>query len=192
MHAESLSDEERYEGIDRILITREQIAARVAELAGQIAEMYAGKELTLLAILTGSVMFLADLMRELPLRMRLDVMSVSSYPGDATQSQGPRIVMPSLSDLENRHVLLMDDILDTGQTLEAIAGNVRRQGPGSLRTCVLLQKNRPGQPLPIHVDFVGFQVPDEFVVGYGLDYDHLYRNLSEICVLNPEILKGSS
>jgi hypoxanthine phosphoribosyltransferase len=183
---------EHYDGIDRVLITREQIARRVAALGQEIARIYAGTELTILAILTGSVMFLADLMRELPLRMRLDVMSVSSYPGDATASQGPRIVMPGEADLEGRHVLLLDDILDTGRTLDAIAWRVRQSNPASLRTCVLLQKNRSHGQLPVHVDFVGFQVPYEFVVGYGLDYDHLYRNLSDICVLGPDQLEGEA
>jgi hypoxanthine phosphoribosyltransferase len=192
MHEAGIGREERYEGIERVLITREQIATRVRELAQRIAEIYAGKELTLLAILTGSVMFLADLMRELPMRMRLDVMSVSSYPGDAVESQGPKVLSAPLSELKDRHVLLMDDILDTGQTLEAIARRVRRESPASLRTCVLLQKNRPSGQLPFHVDFVGFQVPHEFVVGYGLDYDHLYRNLSEICVLNPQAFQGAT
>jgi len=183
---------EHYDGIDRVLITREQIAQRVAALGKEIARIYAGTELTILAILTGSVMFLADLMRELPLRMRLDVMSVSSYPGRATDSQGPPIVMPGEADLQGRHVLLLDDILDTGRTLDAIAWRVGQSNPASLRTCVLLKKNRSHGQLPVHVDFVGFQVPCEFVVGYGLDYDHLYRNLSDICVLGPEQSEGEA
>lgn len=169
--------------IARVVIPRRRIARRVKELAAEIARRYGREDLSILAVLTGSLIFLADLMRELPLRMRLDVISVCSYPGKTTRSNGARLTMPLPGTLTGKHVLIVDDILDTGQTLQKLAGKVRRAGACSVRTCVLLDKDRRDLPRRMHADFVGFNVPDEFLVGYGLDFDHLYRNLPDICVL---------
>ena len=113
-------DNPLYADIGRVLLRRSEIAFRVQQLGGQIAADYQGRELTILAVMTGSIMFLADLMRNLPMLMRLDVMGASSYPGSATESQGPQIILPPQRDLAGHHVLLMDDILDTGQTLAEI------------------------------------------------------------------------
>jgi len=169
--------------IERVVVPRERIARRVEELASQIAGCYGGEELTILAVLTGSLIFLADLIRQLPIMMRLNVVSVCSYPGQATASQGPQFDLPVPADLAGRNVLVLDDILDSGRTLKALLDAVAAMCPASLRTCVLLKKDRPDLPDRPQPDFAGFQVPNEFLVGYGLDFDNLYRNLPDVCVL---------
>lgn len=166
----------------RVVVTSDQLARRTRELGERIAGLYAGRELTIMAVLTGAMIFLADLIRQIPLQMRLDVVSISSYPGTATTSQGVQWQLPITADLSGRHVLIVDDIVETGRTLEAMIAEVRKMNPASLRTCVLLRKKLP-DPSRYQPDLVGFDVPDEFVVGYGLDYDNLYRNVPEICVL---------
>ncbi len=170
--------------IDHIVVDRARIARRVETIADEIAASYASdRELTIVAVLTGSLIFLADLVRHLPFRMRLDVVSVSSYPGAATEARELQWRLPITADLSGRDVLIVDDVLDTGQTLRALLASVGRHRPASVRSCVLLRKPAPGpdeRPVP---DFVGFDIASEFVVGYGLDFDHLYRNLPEICVL---------
>jgi hypoxanthine phosphoribosyltransferase len=171
------------ERIDRVVVTREQIAARVAQLAGQIAEHYRGRELSILAVMTGSLVFLADLIRKLPLVMRLEILSVSSYPDGAMRSRGVK-AGPLPADFRGKHVLIIDDILDTGSTIDALGRSVKAAGAASIRTCVLLRKRHP-RPVLGKADFVGLEIDDEFVVGYGLDYDNLYRNLPDICVLKP-------
>ena len=170
--------------IKYVVVNRRQIARRVGALARQIAAAYDRQELSLLAAMTGSLIFLADLIRRLPLRMRLNVVSISSY-GSAMQSRGPRLLTPLPGDFAAKNVLIIDDILDSGQTLELLLKKVRAMNPASLRSCVLLEKNRPDLPHRVQADFVGFHIPDNFVVGYGLDYDSLYRNLPDICVLKP-------
>ena len=177
------SETDLQRGIDRVLVPRERIAARVRELARQLADEYEGAELTIIAVLTGSLIFLADLVRSMPLMMRLDVVSVSSYPGASVRSQGPQLRLAPAVDLAGRDVLIVDDILDSGQTLRLLVEAIERQNPASLRTCVLLRKLRPDITDRVEADWAGFDVPDEFVIGYGLDHDHLYRNLPDICVL---------
>jgi hypoxanthine phosphoribosyltransferase len=169
--------------IGRVVVSRGRIHRRVAALAGEIARCFRGRELTLLAVLTGSLIFISDLIRRLPLRMRLGLVSISSYPDDATESQGPRLCLPVTAALAGRHVLIVDDILDSGRTLAAIRRMVGKRRPASVRTCVLLRKDRPDLPRRTEADFVGFDVPQEFIVGYGLDYDNLYRNLPEVHAL---------
>lgn len=187
--------------IQRILIDRHTIANRVRELAEQITTDFyeegldehsglPGAEITIVPILTGSFMFVADLIRDLPLRMQIRLISVSSYPGTATTSK-PAKIGSDLDDLPaslaESHVLLVDDILDSGQTLRLVSEILSQRGPASLKTCVLLRKQREAtmqQP----VDYVAFDIPDEFVVGYGLDYDDYYRNLPDIVVLKPEVV----
>lgn len=169
--------------VGRVVLSRRQIAGRVGQLGRQIAASYEGSELTVLTVLTGGMVFLADLIRRTPLALRLQWACLSSYPGTATQSRGPRLVLPPQADLQGRHVLVVDDILDTGGTIASLLTLVRSQQPRSLRTCFLLRKaiEAPGR---VEADFVGFDVPDEFLIGYGLDYDGLYRNLPDICVLD--------
>ena len=172
-----------------ILIDRYTIQARTFKLAGQIARDYAGTnpgELLLMPLLTGSIIFLADLVRHLPVRMKIDVLAVSSYPGRTTSSQAPRVLYPTTFDVAGKHVLVIDDILDSGRTLQTVCTLLRDQHAASVKTCVLLQKKLPTQPA-ICADYVGFEIPDEFVVGYGLDYNGYYRNLPDIAVLHPHI-----
>jgi len=171
------------DAVGRLLVSRDTIASRVDALAGQIACEYAGREVTLLAVLTGAVVFLADLIRRLPLRLKLTVVSVRSYPGETTKSRGPDFISQMPSGLAGKDVLIIDDILDSGQTLGALLRAVGEQNPSSLRTCVLLRKDRPDLPDRPRPNFVGFEVEDEFVIGYGLDFGDLYRNLPDICVL---------
>ena len=173
----------------RILLTSEQIHERIRALAAEIADTYRGQDtgLTLVPILSGSIIFTADLIRELPLKMKIALMQLSTYPGRSTTPQAPRVVMELNGDIRGRHVLLIDDILDTGRTLRAVQQLLRDRGPASLRTAVLLRKPAKAPP-DVLADFVGFDVPDEFVVGYGLDYGDHYRNLPHIGVLKPELI----
>ena len=190
--AHRLPDNALYRDVDRVLFTRQQIRQRVRTLAEQIAHAYAGRDLTIVAVLTGAMIFLADLIREMPMLMRIDVTSISSYPGQATRSVGPTVLAPPRTDLADRDVLLVDDILDSGQTLTRLLELVGELGPRDLRSCVLLRKKRADLPDRRDADWAGFDVPDEFVVGYGLDYGHLYRNLPEICVLKPGVYGGDA
>jgi len=166
-----------------ILLNAERIQQRVAELAADIAADYRGRSaVTIVGVLTGSLMFLADLVRRLDLPLRLGFIQASSYRG-ATTTAGPLRVAPDLvPDVRDRHVLLLDDILDTGRTLHEVVDHVRELGPASLRVAVLLRK-AGRQSVPFEPDYCGFTIPDAFVVGYGLDYDDEYRHLPYIAVL---------
>ena len=172
--------------IERILITRDQIGQRVCEMGKELTEVYAhSQDLTIVAVLSGSVIFLADLMRQIPFKMKIALITVSSYAGATTESRGAIITQQLRGDLAGRDVLIVDDILDTGNTLRAVQDEIQRRGPASLRTCVLLRK--PGKAeVDVHADFVGFDIDDVFVVGYGLDYNNLYRNYPHIGVLRPD------
>ena len=175
-----------YREVDRIAVSRRRIARRVRQLGSEIARIYPDGDLTILAVLTGSMIFLADLVRQLPLRMRMEVISVSSYPGTATRPGKIELRHPVSRTLADKHVLILDDILDSGQTLGRLAAEVQAVGPRSLRTCVLLRKTRPDLPGRQDADFVGFDVEDVFLVGYGLDHDNLYRNLPDICLMTAD------
>lgn len=169
--------------VERILLTHDQIAARTQELASAIArEFPAHRELTIVPILTGAMIFAADLIRHVDRPLRINLMTVSSYPGKSLRSQGTSILQQQLSDVEGRDVLLVDDILDSGGTLAAVVPVLEELGAASVKTCVLLHKQLPTPP-KMQADYVGFEIPDAFVVGYGLDYDNLYRNLPYIAVL---------
>ena len=173
------------EEVESVLIGETEIAARVRELAADIEIDFAGKDLLVVALLTGTVPFLADLIRHIALPMRLDFMGVSSYgnntaPGELVFTKELRL------EARNRDVLLVDDILDTGRTLRAVIDKLNALQPRSLKTCVLLEKkSRRTETIP--ADYIGFEVPDEFVIGYGLDYAERYRNLPFIGVLKPEV-----
>jgi hypoxanthine phosphoribosyltransferase len=167
-----------------ILIPAERIQQRVAELSHQIAVDYHGQPVTIVGVLTGCLMFLADLVRHLDLPLRIGLIQASSYRG-ATTNPGALHVQPELlPDVRDRHVLLLDDILDTGQTLSYLVGHLRGLGPASLRTGVLLRKIGR-QQVALDPDYRGFDIPDAFVVGYGLDYNDEYRHLPYIAVLPP-------
>jgi hypoxanthine phosphoribosyltransferase len=174
------------EHVDRILINREQLQARVAELAAEVSRDYASVDnLLLVCVLKGAVMFLSDLSRQLAVPHAIDFMAVSSY-GASTESSGiVRIVMDLETNIVDRHVLVVEDIIDSGRTLDYITRNLSTRGPTSLSVCTLLDK-KARRVVPIPVDYVGFEIPDEFVIGYGLDYAGLYRNLPFIGVLKPE------
>jgi len=169
----------------QVLVSRERIAARVEQLAAEITDCYGTGEITIVGVMTGVFVFLADLMRNLSMPIRLDVVSVRSYPGTSTSSQGPQLTLPPKADLNGRDVLLMDDILDSGRTMEFLLDMFSASNPRSLKTCVLLRKILSEPVERPDVDFFGFDIPDEFVVGYGLDYDDLYRGLPDLCVFDP-------
>lgn len=176
--------------IDRILYDHDRILGRVRELGRDIAAHYADLEapLTLVPILSGSIIFVADLIRELPLKMRIAMLQLSSYPGTATSpAQDPATLIELTGPVSGRHVLIVDDILDTGNTLRRVRRMLLDRGAASLRTAVLLRKPNKA-PTDVPVDFVGFDVEDLFVVGYGLDYNDLYRNYPHIGVLRPELM----
>ena len=171
--------------VESILIGEQEIAVRVRELAADIERDFDGKDLLVVALLTGTVPFLADLVRHITLPMRLDFMGVSSYgsgitPGDLVFTKELRL------EARERDVLLVDDILDTGKTLRAVIDKLTALQPRSLKTCVLLEKiSRRAEA--ITANYVGFEVPDEFVIGYGLDYAEKYRNLPFIGILKSEV-----
>jgi hypoxanthine phosphoribosyltransferase len=172
-----------------ILLRREEIQARVQALAAEIATCYGGNQdgLTIVPVLSGSIVFLADLIRELPLRMKIAMVHVSTYPGERVVAGEPRMVLQIVGDVRGRHVLVVDDIFDTGRTLRKVHATILQRQPASLRTAVLLRK-RDKVPRDIRVDFVGFDIDDLFVVGYGLDYGDYYRNFPHIGVLRPELM----
>jgi len=173
--------------IDRVLISQQQIATRVKEMAAKItADHSADGEITIVPILTGALVFCADLIRQMHVRMKIGLLTVSSYPGESVRTQGSKVISEKLGDVKGRHILLVDDILDSGGTLKLVAPLIRELGVASLRTCVLLRKDRPAAK-EVSVDYVGFEIPDEFVVGYGLDFDDYYRNLPDIVTLKPEV-----
>ena len=173
--------------LQSILLSAAQIRDRVADLGAEILARWDGEnEITLVPIMTGGLIFAADLMRCLPRHMQIHLMSVSSYPGRSTTSQGVKIdatLSGVPDDLTGRHVLVVDDILDSGRTLAAVSAELGKRNPAALQTCVLLRKQRP-EALAFSCDHVAFDIPDEFVVGYGLDYDGYYRNLPDIGVLS--------
>jgi hypoxanthine phosphoribosyltransferase len=169
-----------------VLITAEQIHRRIGELAEQIAPAYRGQPLTIIGVLTGSLMFMADLVRRLDVPLRLGFIQASSYRGTATQPGALRIGQEIRGDVRGRHVLLLDDILDTGQTLRFLVSHLRELGAASIKVAVMLRK-KGRQQHSVAVDFVGFDIPDEFVVGYGLDYNDEYRNLPHVAVLPREM-----
>src|SRR4029078_9569249 len=173
--------------IGEVLLTEEQIAAKVTELGARISADYAGRHLTLVSVLKGSLRFMADLMRAIDLPLRIDLMEVSSYGGSATESSGLVRILKDLSaTIEREDVLIVEDIIDTGLTLNYLIRYLRGKNPASLRICTLLDK--PARRLvEIPVDYVGFQIPDQFVIGYGLDFGEVYRNLRYVGVLKPEV-----
>ncbi len=177
--------------IDRVLISQQQIAKRVGELARQItADHSSGGEVTIVPILTGAMIFCADLIRQIPIAIQIGLLTVSSYPGRSLRTQGAQVVGQQLGDVRGRHLVLVDDILDSGGTLRLVTGLLGELGPASVRTCVLLRKNLPTAQA-IRADYVGFEIPDEFVVGYGLDYDNYYRNLPDLVTLKAEAIERS-
>jgi hypoxanthine phosphoribosyltransferase len=171
--------------VQRVLITDKQLARRVAVLAKLIEQDFLGRELVVVSLLSGTVMFLADLIRHLSLPLRLDFIGVSSY-GAGTESGDLVFTKELRLDVKERDVLLVDDILDTGKTLTRVLGKLRPLKPRRIKTCVLLGK-AARRIEPIQADYVGFEIPDFFVIGYGLDFAERYRNLPFVGVLHPHI-----
>jgi hypoxanthine phosphoribosyltransferase len=167
-----------------ILISAEKIQRRVVELAQDIAGDFRGRPVTIVGVLTGSLMFLADLVRHLDLHLRIGLVQASSYRGAVTTPNKLHVSPELLPDLRGRHVLLLDDILDTGRTLSYLLGQVRELGAASTKVAVLLRK-QGRQQVPLEPDYCGFTIPDKFVVGYGLDFNDEFRHLPHIAVYQP-------
>lgn len=173
--------------IERTLFHEQTILRRLDELGSQITTDYEGKDLTVIAVLNGSIFFVADLLRRIQLPLHVDCLSVSSYHGGTTTSGVVTFDQTSLPDVSGRHVLILDDILDTGLTLHAISKRLHDEAsPASVRICVLLRKEKVRKE-ELEAHYVGFEIGDEFVVGYGLDYAERYRNLPFIGVLRREV-----
>ena len=176
--------------VERILITDAQIAQRIRGMSRDIMRDFAGREMVVVSLLNGTVMFLADLIRHLSLPLRRDFIGVSSY-GAGTESGDLVFTKELRLDVRGRDVLLVDDILDTGKTLYRVGAKLRALKPRRIKTCVLLDK--PARRVePVEADYVGFEIPDVFVVGYGLDYAERYRNLPFVGVLHPHVYKTVS
>ena len=175
--------------VESILLTPEQIAARVAEMGAQISADYAGKDPVFVSVLVGAAIFSADLLRQITIPCSLDFMAISSY-GKESRSSGVVRVMKDLDEsIESRHVIIVEDIIDTGLTLNYLLENIRNRNAASVRVAALLDK--PSRRLTdVKVDYIGFEVPDEFVIGYGLDFAQRYRNFPYVGVLRPEVYGG--
>jgi hypoxanthine phosphoribosyltransferase len=175
--------------IAEILITQEQLQKRIQEIGDAITRDYAGKDLLLVCILKGGVLFLSDLVRAIRIPHAIDFMAISSYGGMRTESSGVvRILMDLNTNIENRNVLIVEDIIDTGRTLAYILDNLHTRNPATLKICTLLNKPTRRE-VSVKLDYIGFDIPNEFVVGYGLDYNEVYRNLSFVGVLKPELYR---
>jgi hypoxanthine phosphoribosyltransferase len=179
-----------HDDVEEILLDTDTVARRVAELGAQLSTDYAGRDPVLVSVLKGALVFLADLMRSMDVPSSIDLMEVSSY-GAATESSGQVRILKDLSKpIEGRDVIVVEDIIDTGLTLNYLLGYLADRQPASIRICCLLDK--PARRLAeIPIDYVGFTIPDRFVVGYGLDYDERYRNLPYIGVLKPSVYGGA-
>ena len=174
--------------IAEILIGTEELQAKVAELGRQISEDYQGRNLLLICLLRGAVVFLSDLIRAIDTPLEMDFMAISSY-GDSTESSGVvRLVMDLKSNITGRNVLIVEDIVDTGRTLAYILDNLQTRRPADIKVCALLSKPSRRE-VQVKLDYLGFDIPDAFVVGYGLDYAEGYRNLPFIGVLKSELYK---
>ena len=175
--------------ITEVLFTEEQITARLTELARAIERDYEGKDVLIIAVLKGAVMVLSDLVRELKFHAHIDFMAVSSY-GASTQSSGVvRIVKDLDAEIAGRHVLIVEDIIDSGLTLNWLIGNLESRGPASIEVCAMFRKPEAIKE-PVDVKYIGFDIPPAFVIGYGLDYAEDYRNVRGLAVLAPHVYGG--
>ncbi|MBP6864676.1 MAG: hypoxanthine phosphoribosyltransferase [Candidatus Didemnitutus sp.] len=175
--------------LDHVLVSETAIKRRVAALAEQINRAYRGKDLTVIAIVNGAIIFTSDLLRQLRSPLRLDCIRASSYHS-GTHSTGKPVIVDNLKlDIKGHHVLVVDDILDTGNTLSAVHELLRAKQAASVRTCVLLDK-KERRVVPFEAEYVGFEIPNEFVVGYGLDFNERYRNIPCIGVLKSKYYAG--
>jgi len=190
-HYFSFFEVDMHEDIEEILVSSEEIQAKVVELGKRITADYRGKNLLLLGTLKGAVPFIADLARAIELPLEIDYMAVSSY-GNSTESSGiVRILKDLEGPVQQKHVLIVEDIVDSGQTLHYLMDVLWQRRPLSLRVCALLDKGRE-RIKPVELDYTGFQIPDRFVVGYGLDYAQRYRNLPYVGILKPTVYEEES
>ena len=179
-----------YEDLDRILVTKEEISRKVRELGQLITADYAGKAPVMICILKGAALFFSDLIREIDLPLTCDFMAISSY-GSATKTSGVVRVLKDLDkDIVGKDVIIVEDIVDTGVTLNYLKSMLAHRGAASIRVAALLDKTARRTVQDLKVDYVCFDIPDAFVVGYGLDFDQAYRNLPDIGVLAPRIYEG--
>lgn len=174
--------------VERILISEEALRAKVRELGARIAADYAGKNPLVVSVLKGATVFVADLIRAMDIPLGIDFIATTSYGNGDVSSGVVRILMDLESSIKGRHVLVVEDIVDTGRTLNYLLKVLSTRGPASLRLCVLLDKPQRRET-PVKADYVGFEIPDYFVVGYGLDYAEKYRNLPFVGVLKPELYR---
>ncbi|GAB6157996.1 hypoxanthine phosphoribosyltransferase [Desulfotomaculum varum] len=175
--------------VEKILLNEQQIQERVKQLGQQITADYRGESILMVGILKGAMIFLADLVRNIEIPTFFDFMAVSSYGAGTVSSGVVRILKDLDKSVEGKHVIIVEDIVDTGLTLQYLLENMKSRGPASLKVCTLLDKP-DRRKVDIPIDYNGFRIPDEFVVGYGLDFNERYRNLPYIAVLKPEIYKG--
>ena len=185
-----MSQTELERAVGEILIDRDTLAARVAELGAEVSADYEGRDLLLIGVLKGAVFFMADLMRHLTVPCEVDFMAISSY-GDATDSSGIVRILKDLDiNIEGRHVLVVEDIIDSGLTLSYLIRNLESREPATLEVCALLTKPSRRE-IDVPVRYVGFEIPNKFVVGYGLDFAERYRNLPYVGVLDEHLLPDS-
>jgi hypoxanthine phosphoribosyltransferase len=178
------------EAIERVLIDAPALQARIREMGAEIAEAYRGQDLLLISVLKGSIIFMADLIRAIDTPHEIDFMATSSY-GAGTKSSGVVRILKDLNkSIEGRNVLIVEDIIDSGHTLDYLMRILQERLPASLRIVTLLDKP-DRREVNIHVDWIGFSIPNDFVVGYGLDYNEIYRNLPYIGVLKPQVYSGA-
>jgi hypoxanthine phosphoribosyltransferase len=182
-----VSQTELERGVGEILIDEERLQERIRELGREISADYAGKELLLVGVLKGAVFFMADLMRNLTVPCEIDFMAISSY-GAATDSSGVVRILKDLDiNIENRHVLVVEDIIDSGLTLSYLLRNLESREPTNIEICALLTKP-DRREIDVPVKYVGFEIPNKFVIGYGLDFAERYRNLPYVGVLHPDLM----
>lgn len=177
----------KHKGVERVLIDAAAVQQRVRELAAELDAIYADETPLLIGVLTGAITFMTDLMREMDTELKVDFMAVSSYGDDVTSSGAVRILKDLNENIEGRHVLIVEDIVDSGLTLKYLLDVLQRRNPAEIKVVALLRKPK-AEALAVQTDLVGFDIPDEFVIGYGLDYAGRYRNLPYIGVLDPEEL----
>lgn len=174
--------------VESILLSEEKLAKRIAEIGAEITADYAGKEILMIGVLRGAVIFMSDLARSIKVPVAIDFMAVSSYGAGTTSSGVVRILKDLDENVEGKHILVIEDIIDSGLTLNYLLDNLKSRKPASIKLCTLLNKPER-RKVDVKIDYNGFNVPDYFVVGYGLDYAEKYRNLPFIGILKPEIYK---
>ena len=172
--------------VERVLLSEEQLAARIVELGAEITADYAGKEILMIGVLRGAVLFMADLARAIKVPVAIDFMAVSSYGAGTSSSGVVRILKDLDENVEGKHVLVVEDIIDSGLTLNYLVDNLKSRQPASIKICTLLNKPER-RKVDVDIAYNGFTIPDHFVIGYGLDYAEKYRNLPFIGILKPEI-----